>query len=127
MKGYYQMKKKLLVALSLFMCIVIIFSLHVFATDVSTLDDETYLGSGIKNLMGVSSYELFIRESKTKPGDEYYAVMRGAQHADCSLYCIIEHSFHSNANAAYWLLKNSNLQQLAELEASIINDYYKNN
>lgn len=79
-----------------------------------------------KNLMVVSGYELYMKESSPGSGIELYAVMRGAQDKNCPLYCIIEHSFHTNANAANWLLSDQNLRELAKTEAKIIANNYRN-
>lgn len=91
-----------------------------------TIPLMTNLGIGIKNLMVVSGYELYMKESSPGSGIELYAVMRGAQDKNCPLYCIIEHSFHTNANAANWLLSDQNLRELAKTEAKIIANNYRN-
>ncbi len=57
-------------------------------------------------------------------GTEYYGVMRGARAGGCPLYLLIEHSFHTNEKASYWLLEEENLKKLAQLEADFFAEYY---
>ncbi len=53
-------------------------------------------------------------------GNEYYAVMRGANLVNCPRYFILENGFHTNPESAYWLMDNSNLQTLANELAKTI-------
>lgn len=54
---------------------------------------------------------------------DWYGVLRGA--ADVGVPgVLLEHSFHTNAAAANWLLQNDNLAKLAQAEAKVIADYY---
>ena len=55
--------------------------------------------------------------------DEYYGVLHGAKLVKVPSI-ILEHSFHTNAKAAAWLLKDSNLQEMAEAEAAALAKYY---
>lgn len=55
--------------------------------------------------------------------DEYYGVLHGAKLVKVP-GIILEHSFHTNATAAAWLLKDSNLQAMAEAEAAAMAKYY---
>lgn len=57
-------------------------------------------------------------------GGEYYGVLRGARAAGLSDYYILEHSFHSNAKAAGWLLNDVNLRELAKAECRVIAEHY---
>lgn len=57
-------------------------------------------------------------------GGEYYGVLRGARAAGLSHYYIIEHSFHTNKNAATWLLNESNIKAMAKAEVEVIAAYY---
>lgn len=57
-------------------------------------------------------------------GGEYYGVLRGARAAGLTDYYIVEHSFHTNARAAMWLLDDSNLRRLAEAECLVIARHY---
>ncbi|MEE0968165.1 MAG: N-acetylmuramoyl-L-alanine amidase [Clostridia bacterium] len=82
------------------------------------------LVEAISELMGVSKGEAKTKESTKVNGADYYAVMYGAQKANCPMYLLIEHSFHTNKKAAEWLLNDENLQALAELEAEIIAEWY---
>lgn len=62
---------------------------------------------------------------KNSAGGEYYGVMRGARAAGVPLYLLVEHSFHTNAAAAKWLLDDGNLDLLAEAEADTLAAYFK--
>ena len=55
--------------------------------------------------------------------DEYYGVLHGAKLVKVP-GIILEHSFHTNAKAAAWLLKDNNLQAMAEAEAAALAKYY---
>ena len=57
-------------------------------------------------------------------GGEYYGVLRGARAAGLTDYYIVEHSFHTNAKMAKWLLNDSNLRNLAEAECRVIAEHY---
>ena len=78
----------------------------------------------IAELMGVSKGTAKTKESTVKKGAEYYSVMYGAQKANCPLYLLIEHSFHTNKKATEWLLNDDNLRSLAEVEADILAEWY---
>ncbi len=54
---------------------------------------------------------------------DYYGVLRGAT-AVGTPGLILEHSFHTNAAIARWLLKDENLEKLAQAEADAIALYY---
>ena len=55
--------------------------------------------------------------------DEYYGVLHGAKLVKVP-GIILEHSFHTNAKAAAWLLVDSNLQTMAAAEAAALAKYY---
>lgn len=61
--------------------------------------------------------------SASKPTTDYYGVIRGAVAAG-SIGIIIEHSFHTNAEACRWLMSDTNLKKLAAAEAKTIGEYY---
>lgn len=60
---------------------------------------------------------------KNSAGGEYYGVMRGARAVGIPMYLLLEHSFHTNTAAAKWLLKENNLDMLAEGEADLLYAY----
>ena len=62
---------------------------------------------------------------RNSSGGEYYGVMRGARAVGVPLYLLLEHSFHTNAAAAKWLLSEANLDKLAEAEAELLGSYFK--
>ena len=78
----------------------------------------------ISDLMDVDCGSVKTKESTEEKGSEWYGVMYGAQKANCPMYFIFEHSFHTNKKAALWLLEDENLKNLAEIEAEIIADWY---
>lgn len=55
--------------------------------------------------------------------DDYYGVLRGA-HGVGTNGIILEHSYHTNAAAAAWLLNTGNLQRLAKAEAAAIAEWF---
>lgn len=55
--------------------------------------------------------------------DDYYGVLRGAHSVNVA-GVILEHGFHTNKAQTEWLLKDSNLQRLAEAEASVLAKYF---
>lgn len=81
------------------------------------------LANAISATMGTAQAgRTAIRRSSS--GGEYYGVLRGARAAGLSDYYILEHSFHTNAKAARWLLSDVNLRQLAEAECRVIAEHY---
>lgn len=46
---------------------------------------------------------------KNSAGNEYYGVLRGARAVGTPQYLLVEHSFHTNARAAQWLLSDIHL------------------
>lgn len=54
---------------------------------------------------------------------DYYGVLRGAASVDTP-GILLEHSFHTNAAAANWLLQDANLKKMAQAEADTIAAYY---
>lgn len=56
-------------------------------------------------------------------GGEYYGVLRGAAQVG-TVGMILEHSFHTNPDAAKWLLVDENLRKLAKAETRVIAEYF---
>lgn len=87
------------------------------------------LGPVISRVMGVGEPYYytkpagFDRDGNGVLDDEWYGVLHGAKTAGVP-GVIIEHSFHTNARAAEWLLCEENLQVLAETEADALAEYY---
>ena len=80
------------------------------------------LGQCIQDTMGVSEYQLY--KKKSEKGDwDWYTVIQGAVSVGVP-GIILEHSFHTNTNAAKWLLQEHNLEKLAKAEAAAIAAYY---
>ena len=55
--------------------------------------------------------------------DNYYGILHGAWMVH-SPAVILEHSFHTNTRASKWLLDDSNLKRLAEVETDVLANYY---
>lgn len=80
------------------------------------------LGQCIQDTMGVSKYQLY--KKKSQKGDwDWYTVIQGAVSVGVP-GIILEHSFHTNTEAAKWLLMDSNLEKLAKAEAAAIVAHY---
>lgn len=56
-------------------------------------------------------------------GGDYYGVLRGAASVGVA-GILMEHSFHTNARSAQWLLDDDNLRKLAKAEAEVIAKHY---
>ena len=65
----------------------------------------------------------FVKTKDNGKGVEWYGVLRGAAAVDVP-GLLVEHSFHTNRRAAEWLLKDENLDKLAEAEAEVLAAYY---
>lgn len=97
--------------------------------DEKSLEAARVLGPVISEVMGVTEpfyYTKgvdFDRDGNGYLDDEYYGVLFGAKSVGVP-GIIIEHSFHTNRRAAEWLLKDENLDKLAEAEALAIAQYY---
>lgn len=63
------------------------------------------------------------RDGDGKKNDDYYGMLYGA-HQSGTPGIILEHSFHTNPDAAAWLLDDDNLRRLAEAEADALAEYY---
>ena len=87
------------------------------------------LGACVKNVMGLSSYQVYIRGSdydrdgNGKLDDEYYGVLYGARKVGTP-GLILEHGFHTNLYCAKWLSEDSNLEELAKAEAEVIAEFF---
>lgn len=105
----------------------------IFPMNASGKDIAIKLGQTVKNIMGVSSYQILQRDyntgayyydQKSRSGKDYYGVIRGAIDAGAKSSIIIEHGFHTNKKCATWLNEKANLKILAQAEAKTIADYY---
>ena len=67
--------------------------------------------------------QLYLRWNSSHNAD-YYGVIRGAAAVGVP-GLILEHSFHTNQRAAYWLMNTDNLRKLAQAEAKAIAARYK--
>ena len=76
----------------------------------------------IQKLMGTRQAGKITKKRGTN-GGEWYGVLDGADRVG-TMGMIIEHSFHTNAKAARWLLEDGNLQAMAKAEAEIIGAFF---
>lgn len=112
-------------------------SLHSNACETETVDrvviiksytnnDDTLakaLALCIEDVMQLrSAYEIYTRRKSN--GDNWYGVIRGATSAGVKHCYILEHSFHTNLNAAKWLSNDDNLKKLAQAEAKVIANFF---
>lgn len=86
-------------------------------------DLANLLAEAVQECMGITRGVVKTRKSETSEND-FYGVMKGARYVGCPLFYIIEHSFHTNAKSARWLLKEDNLAKLAKAEAKVIAKFY---
>ena len=63
------------------------------------------------------------RDGDGKKNDDYYGVLYGAHQAGTAAI-ILEHSFHTNTQAAKWLLSDANLEALAKAKAAALAEYF---
>lgn len=63
------------------------------------------------------------RDGDGKKNDDYYGMLYGCHQVGVP-GIILEHSFHTNPDAAAWLLDDANLRRLAEAEADALAEYY---
>lgn len=79
------------------------------------------IGGAVAQIMGIE--KSYVKTKKGSNG-ECYGVLRGAREAGCTLYYLLECSFHTNERAARWLLNENNLKLLAEGIAAVIAEYF---
>lgn len=63
------------------------------------------------------------KKYSTTSSKDWYGVLRGADEVGAP-GVLLEHSFHTNTAVTNWLLKDANLDKLAQAEAKVIADYY---
>lgn len=79
------------------------------------------LANTVHDVMGTRQTGRIVKK-KGDSGD-WYGVLRGAASVGVP-GVLLEHSFHTNASAANWLLSDDNIKQLARAEAAAIAAYY---
>ena len=82
------------------------------------------LGKAVSDAMGHYFRGSKTREYQDRPGVDYYGVLRNAAQSGCTCAILIEHGFHTHIADAEFLLKDENMQKLAEIEAGIIAEYF---
>lgn len=81
------------------------------------------LSKEISALMGNPNRGAKTRESTNTKGADYYTVISSAQAAGAKHVLLIESGFHDNAQDEAFLLFNSNLRAMADVQARIICKY----
>lgn len=89
--------------------------------DGSSTDIGMRLANVVRSRMGTKQTARTMTK-KGSTGGEYYGVLRGAKAVGVP-GVILEHSFHTNLQAANWLMNDANLRALAEAEAECIAAY----
>jgi N-acetylmuramoyl-L-alanine amidase len=82
------------------------------------------LSKAISETLGISNRGAKIRESEKYPGEDYYTVIDTAQDIGCPHVFIIESAFHDNPAEEALLLKDENLQKIAQVQAKVICEFY---
>lgn len=91
--------------------------------EVEFNDYAKKIGNVIKKCMNINQ-ETEVYEKCQNNRDEYYGVLRGAKLAGVKNRYILEHSFHTNYDAAKWLYNEVNLKKLAIEEAKVIAEHH---
>ncbi len=110
-------------------------SIHFVSRDGTNVDDRS---KEIASMLAQTVYEVVDNDQRPKvysklagsdrnrdgvKNDNYYGVLHGAWMVGTP-GIILEHSFHTNAQAAKWLLDEGNLQKLAAAEAKTIAEWF---
>lgn len=93
-------------------------------------EEQTKIANALGNIVQVTMdtkqhYQLYQKEYPNRPNVDYYGVIRGAVDAGCLNAFIIEHGFHTDTRDTEWLLKDANLQKLADAEAKTIAELFR--
>lgn len=99
----------------------------------STVDEESkdlarILADVVKDEMPTSTAKIYSKSAgydRNKNGindDEYYGVLFGAHEVNVP-GVILEHSFHTNREAALWLMNDSNIKHMCDAEAAAIAEW----
>ena len=108
--------------------------IHYSPDDRVYIDEESsvvahLLGPVISEFMGLpepyyyTKRTDFDRDGNGLLDDEYYGVLFGAKSVGVP-GVILEHGFHTNPDTARWLMKEENLDRLAEAEAAAVARYF---
>lgn len=81
------------------------------------------LSEAIAEVMETRQEPQFVVRRNSNGTADYYGVIRHAAQIGVT-GMILEHSFHTNARATAWLLKDENLQKLARREAAVLAEYF---
>lgn len=97
---------------------------------LSSGDEQTKIANALGNIVQITMdtkqhYQLYQKEYPNRPNVDYYGVIRGAVEAGCKNAFIIEHGFHTDTRDTEWLLKDANLQKMADAEAKTIAELFK--
>ncbi|HHT65864.1 MAG: N-acetylmuramoyl-L-alanine amidase [Caldicoprobacterales bacterium] len=82
------------------------------------------IGEKVSEVMGHYYRGSMIKESGSRPGQDYNGVLRNAIAAGCKAGILIEHGFHTNLKDSAFLIADENLKRLAIAEAETIAEYF---
>lgn len=75
----------------------------------------------LAGLIGGGTRDRGGRTRKSTKGDwDYYTVIQKAAETDCPHILLVEHGFHTNPVECLWLMDDSHMDAMAELEADLI-------
>lgn len=81
------------------------------------------ISSAVSSLMNTRD-----RGALTRIGNgnaDYYGVIRNSAASGCKNAFLIEHGFHTNVNDVKWLIDDTKLNQIADVEAKVIVEYFE--
>lgn len=99
-------------------------SVYYSLTKPETKNFASTLGNKVAELMGHHYRGSKTKQYPNKPNVDYYSVIRNAVESGCPCALLVEHGFHTNLKDSEFLLKDENLQKLADVEAAIIAEYF---
>jgi len=83
------------------------------------------LNDAVAAAMNNHNRGIHTREYPDRPGVDYYGVIRASAQSGCSRAILVEHGFHTNPADSAFLTNAEKMQNLAKLEAEIIDEYLK--
>jgi N-acetylmuramoyl-L-alanine amidase len=86
---------------------------------------EKPLAAEISRIMNTPDLGVKHWESAVTAGNDYFGVLRNAVRVGCPDAFLIEHGYHTNEQAARWLLSQDNLMKLAAAEADLIDRLWR--
>lgn len=82
------------------------------------------MGSYVRGKTSTNPTGVQHRHSQSRPGYDYYGVLRNAAAVGCPTCILMEHGFHTNPEECEWLMSDANLKKLAEYEIRAIAQFF---